>query len=293
MRVFPLGAVKSPSFPSIQLGETISFCRFKVAGFPIRIHNSAWYIPLTAFIPMTKTPKIALNFFLTGLSFFISLTAPASAALLNFQVNFLDENSNLVGNGQFSYDDESSTCLELSPAGVCEPNDPLFGLLDAMIVTNLLTDVSATVGGKTWGLGGTSWWSDDDSGQLASSLLSLRGNFSLRENNLFFQDILETPLTTTGSLNLSITQSSDSQGEGNWQLSFFDPNNPNGINSDSGTWQARQLLPEPPSSSEKVPEPSTLIASLISIGLASYSQRKVIIGPIRKIQPKIRRWSRT
>ncbi len=225
---------------------------------------------------MTKTAKIAFRLFLTGLLCLIPFTTPASAAILQFKLDFWDEESNLVGNGQFSYDDALSTCLTTSGGGVCEPNDPLYGLLDAIIVTNLLTNASATLAGKTWGLVGTSWWSDDDSGQISNSLFSVRGNYFMRENELLFQDIRENVLTQTGSLNLYITESSDYQGTGNWQLGFINLNSPNGYQTDSGTWQARLRAAD--SSAEKVPEPSTLIASLISISLASSSPSQVIIA---------------
>ena len=224
---------------------------------------------------MTKTAKIAFRLFLTGLLCLIPFTTPASAARLQFKLDFWDEESNLVGNGQFSYDDALSTCLTTSGGGVCEPNDPLYGLLDAIIVTNLLTNASATIAGKTWGLVGTSWWSDDDSGQISNSLFSVRGNYFMQENELLFQDIRENVLTQTGFLNLYIAESSDNQGAGNWQLSFFDLNSPNGFQSDSGTWQARPILAN--SSAEKVPEPSNLIGRLIALGFASYPQGQVII----------------
>ncbi len=225
---------------------------------------------------MTKTPKIAFRLLLSGLLCLIPLATPASAAILQFKGDFFDEERNLVGNGQFSYDDESLTCLELSPAGVCEPNDPLYGLLDAMLVTHLLTDASATLAGKTWGLVGTSWWSDDDSGQIANSLFTVRGSSFIRENELLFQDIWEDVLSQTGALNLYITESSDNQGTGNWQLGFINLNSPNGYQTDSGTWQAR--LRSADSSAEKVPEPSALIGSLIALGFASSSPSQVIIA---------------
>ena len=215
---------------------------------------------------MSETPKIALNLVLTGLGLFVAATRPAEAATFQFELSFFDENRNPVGNGQFSYDDAEVTCIQLSPAGVCEPNDPLFGLLDAILVKNVLTDFSATVDGENWHLSLVSWWNDESSGQLAGSQLVSRSGPRVRDNFWFFGD----PFFGREQLYLDFVQSSEPNAEGNWGLQVFPSNSSMEPKFNSGTWQARRADVElQPSSAETVPEPSTLVGSFISLVLVT------------------------
>ena len=216
---------------------------------------------------MSETPKIALNLVLTGLVLFVAATVPAEAATFQFELSFFDENRTPVGNGQFSYDDESVTCIQLSPAGVCEPNDPLFGWLDAILVKNVLTDFSATVDGENWHLSLVSWWNDDSSGQLAGSQLVSRSGPRVRDNFWLFGD----PFFGREQLSLDFAQSSDTNAQGTWGLQVLPSNSSMEPKFNSGTWQARRADVEfQPSPAETVPEPSTLVGSFLALVLGYY-----------------------
>lgn len=224
---------------------------------------------------MYKFSQLSQYLTLTGLGILIS-TVPVTAATITFDLDFFDDSGTEIGDGQFSYDDEASTCFESSVVGDCSrepslnPND----FNDVFFVENALTDFSATISGEDWSGAYGHWWSDDEIGQLSGEQISSRYGISLADNQWFFEE----GDFGTEQFAMNFTQSSDTSGEGNW-LQNVVPSGGGNPFAGAGTWQATRVgtAPEPSvpvPSSEAVPEPSTVFGALIAMIFGYFFQRK-------------------
>lgn len=218
--------------------------------------------------------KLSQYLTLTGLGILIS-AIPVTAATITFDLDFFDDGGTEVGDGQFSYDDEALTCVELSPVGDCfrEPLEDPNDFNDVFFVENALTDFSATINGEDWDLGYITWWGDDESGQLPGYQAPSRYGISIAENSWFFGD----GDFGERQLSIDITQSSDIYGEGSWEQNVIPPGGGNPF-AGAGTWQATRVgtAPEPsvPASSEAIPEPSTVFSTLVAIIFGYFTKHK-------------------
>lgn len=226
---------------------------------------------------MYKVSKLSQYLTLTGLGILISAVAPVTAATITFDLEFFEDSGTQVGDGEFSYDDEASTCFELSFAGDCsrEPSEDPNDFNDVFFVENALTDFSATINGEDWSGAYGHWWSDDESGQLPGEQSASRYGISINDSRWFFGD----SFFGEGDMIMDFTQSSDTYGEGNW-LQNVVPSGGGEPFAGSGTWQATRVGTESepsvpaPSPSEAVPEPSTIFSALIAMVLGYFSRRK-------------------
>lgn len=235
---------------------------------------------------MYKITKLSQYIAFTGLGILAS-AIPVSAATITFDLDFFDDSGTEVGDGEFSYDDEASTCFELSVAGDCsrEPLEDPDDFNDVFFVENALTDFSATIDGEDWSGAYGRWWSDDESGQLPGEQSASRYGISIGENSWFFGD----DDFGTRQFVMDSTQSSDTYGEGNW-LQEVVPSGGGDPFAGLGTWQATRVgtvsepsvsapsVSEPsvsePSVSEAVPEPSTIFGALVALVFGYFSRRK-------------------
>ena len=216
---------------------------------------------------MQKTAKIALSLAITGLSIGFGRNMPTSAATINFELSFFDDNQAKVGSGEFSYDDEITTCFETSFAGVCDPSYEYFGF-DIILVENALTSFSATIKGENWGDYYGHWWSNEVSGQSSGYQAVSRYGIDIWENRWFFGD----PYFGERVMIMDINESSNTFGAGSWYQQILPGTGDPPIMA-SGTWQAVRIEAEQ-SPIETVPEPFPLNGALLALGLAYYSKRK-------------------
>ena len=229
---------------------------------------------------MSKITQLSQYIAFTGLGILAS-AIPVSAAAITFDLDFFDDNGTQVGDGEFSYDDEASTCFELSFAGDCsrEPSEDPNDYNDVFFVENALTDFSATINGEDWSGAYGHWWSDDESGQISGEQSASRSDIFINDNRWFFGD----SFFGEGEMIMDFTQSSDNSGEGSWLQEVVPPGGGDPF-AGSGTWQATRVgtvsepLSEPsvsaPSSSEAVPEPSTIFGALVALVFGYFSRRK-------------------
>ena len=219
--------------------------------------------------------KLSQYLTLTGLGILIS-TVPVTAATITFDLDFFDDGGTEVGDGQFSYDDETATCVELSPVGDCfqEPSEDPNDFNDVFFVENALTNFSATINGEDWDLGYITWWGDDESGQLPGYQATSRYGIFINENRWFFGD----GYFGERQLSIGITQFSDTSGEGSWNQDVVPPGGGNPF-AGAGTWEATRVgtTPEPSipaPSSEAVPEPSTVFGALVAMIFGYFAKRR-------------------
>lgn len=217
---------------------------------------------------MNKTSKIAFTIATTGLGFLINITS-ASAAIIKFDLGFFDGNNTQVGTGQFSYDDEITTCFETSFGGDCNSSDE-YGKYDTILVENALTDFSAVIDGESWNGPYGHWWSDETSGQLPGEQSVSRYGIWIGNNRWFFGD----PFFGLESLVMEINESSNTFGTGSWYQQITPENGGEPIMG-SGFWQATKVEANPsPTETEKILEPSTVPGVLIAVSLVYYFKPK-------------------
>lgn len=172
-----------------------------------------------------------------------TITAPAQAATLTWNLNFFDDAGNPAGKGEFSYDDESLTFVQTIPIAA-----PV-----GFEVNNALTSFSATVLGKEWSLSdrpGVTWWQPTGPTSLKQQEISRYGIFI--NNNWFFGGA-----STIRQFLLYDSRPSSAGWDGSWVQAI-----PDFIPSfGSGSWTASP-------SSAAVPEPSTVLGTtLIGVGV--------------------------
>ncbi len=216
---------------------------------------------------MYKTSKIAFSLATTSLGFLINITS-ASAAIIKFDLGFFDGNNTQVGAGQFSYDDNTSTCFETSFGGDCNSSDE-YKKYDTILVENALTDFSAVIDGENWNGYYGHWWSDETSGQLPGEQSVSRYGIDISNNRWFFGD----PYFGERAMIMDISESSNTFGTGSCLQQILPENGGEPIMG-SGFWQATKVEANPsPIETETVPEPSTVLGFLIAVGLVGYSKR--------------------
>ena len=239
-----------------------------------------------------------------GIGIFLSASAPASAAIVNFELDFFadsvfDENNARVGSGTFSYDNNSSlTCSEIRRDFTCYTEDELNNLspdeeedlivYGTQIINNPLTDFEANIYGVNWNDSYGKWWSDEASEQAPGYISPFRGGTLGNFNSWFFGDFFDG----SEELFLRFESYSDAFGTGTWsQYTGFTPP-PNAPTQEpgvifSGTWEATIVgaTPEPnpapsnptptpePNNPASVPEPSNVFGGLVAIILGYYTWR--------------------
>ena len=236
---------------------------------------------------MRKIYRLAL-----GISVLLSAIAPASAATINFELSFFDDSNRRVGSGTFSYDDESSTCIE--PDGgsnFCNPSNVFEDVTVTNILDNFEADISVSVPGNSINTEWQDeyapyWWNDEEIGQNPGGTRRGRFGDSFTDNSWFFGDPFY--LTIGGeALFMDFDRSSNTFGSGSWDIEIF----PNFENEsifgsdpifDSGTFEARLVeetpepnqppipTPEPnpePDNPTSIPEPSNILGSLVAMSL--------------------------
>lgn len=226
---------------------------------------------------MYKITKLSQYIAFTGLGILAS-AIPVSAATITFDLDFFDDSGTQVGDGEFSYDDEASTCFEFSIAGDCsrEPLEDPNDYNDVFFVENALTDFSATINGEDWSGAYGHWWGDDESGQLPGEQSISRYGIFINDNRWFFGDgdFGERQFV------MDFTQSSDTYGEGDWLQEVVSSGGGDPF-AGSGTWQATRvgIESEPsvpaPSPSEAVPEPSTIFGALVAMVFGYFCKRRL------------------
>jgi len=89
------------------------------------------------------------------------------AAHVNWQLTFFNESGQSVGNGQFSYNTEVTTCIEFNNGGSCNVYSP-GSHIDAMEVQTVIDPISIELSGLDWGAGTSrtmyvqGWWNDNN-----------------------------------------------------------------------------------------------------------------------------------
>lgn len=229
---------------------------------------------------MFRISKLSQYLPLAGLSLLIG-AIPVTAATVTFDLDFFDDSGAEVGDGQFSYDDEETlTCLQITNSFDCFPESSFEELsvqeisdlymAPVTILNNVLTDFSANIYGIDWNESYETWWSDDETEQLPGQISVSRSGSFASFNSWFFGD----PFLGTEQFLMNFDSSSDTFGEGTWFQSLVEPvfPNPDSPFETGGTWQATRVTSSPASASETVPEPSTIVGTLMAMVFVYLSQ---------------------
>ena len=245
---------------------------------------------------MYKNCKNSLGIAAVGL---LTITTTVSAATVNFEIDFFEENV-LVGSGSFSYDDEEQlTCLYFIDNDYrCYSESELvesFGDLSLEeisqslmagynIFTNVLTDFSVNIYGVNYEDNFQQWWANKETKQQPGEIRSSRlGDISVTDRWTFGI----SDFTGVNFLSMdNFEQTSENFGRGTWYQSISPVDNPAPPDlpvepGDTtffaiGTFEARRLgaTPlEPPTIS--VSEPSNIFGALLAIIIGYWAKPKL------------------
>jgi hypothetical protein len=195
---------------------------------------------------------------------------PAQAAILNWDVNFFDENGAIVGSGEFT-SDTGTTQVEVLRVGG-NPGDSPLKTID---VNNFLTTFSADVQGRKVDLANTDFrkgtWLDSDKG-LQQVQINKNAPPVINDNWDFVQGGRKNPFGQLASFDTRLTlQGNESQPGRVWAGTWEQSGSDDSIFSSAkttGRWQAVVRNPI-----TKVPEPTAILG--IAVFGASCLLRKV------------------
>lgn len=128
-----------------------------------------------------------INTKLLTLSLLISCifgSAPLLAASVNWRLTFFNGSGQLAGNGHFSYNPETTTCIDLGSGGNCPPSP---SSKDSIEVSTQIDSISIDLADLSWGEGsareiGVAWWYDPAIDALPGWQLTNKGGTRVYEN---------------------------------------------------------------------------------------------------------------
>jgi hypothetical protein len=221
------------------------------------------------------TPKTFILGAVTVLSFTIFSAKPAYST--SFSLKFLNDSSQQVGSGGFSYEDNKIRCVAqisiptaCNPPGGSPPNKEIF-------VSNALNSFSATISGVNFRQTSIAWWADPFRNQQAgyqnraSRYRSRPFDIDIRYNDIDIR--YGRWLFTTGNwpypdpvISITIDPTSDTlSGKGTW---FAYASLYSGDLLGSGNFVATNTA-------IAVPEPLTLLGSMTALGFGMAFKRRM------------------
>jgi hypothetical protein len=191
----------------------------------------------------------------------LAIAAPAQAASLTWDVNFISNGSS-VGSGLFSFDPTSVSSVPTGPES--DPTSPTY---TGVPITQVIESFSAVVQGVNWSGPNSYTWIDKTTGVLKSARAA-RGQIvpSIGEGWYLGDLIGDRQFTMNGR------QTSESAISGTWSQ-FLAPlvsppgSPPSGLLG-SGSWSATLRT------ADAVPEPTTLVGLLVAGGMGIAARRR-------------------
>ncbi|MDJ0507762.1 MAG: PEP-CTERM sorting domain-containing protein [Crocosphaera sp.] len=181
---------------------------------------------------------------------------PSSAQNISYNLNFFDNSGVKIGDGGFSYDLSTSTCIQEIPFGnSCNEMNGFF-------VETELTDFSANILGTIWGLNdraGQLWWHEEDENQPGTVMGAIAGRSGIFIGDQWFfgdQFFNENFLAING------------ENGGGWKQ-VLDTNN-----FLAGTWTA-VLDDDLSPNSHTIPEPLTVLGVATALGFGTFFKLKL------------------